>query len=685
MPRAKIMPLKTSKSTHPIQSPWLVAFLLALVVAIVSSVLYGCSLHTLAEAQRSIQMGSAQIRTLTQQVANRNSVPATYVNPQQSESQSETKQDPFARLSEDEKRSVLGKLAFLSQQYQDIRPLSPSLMIAIIGTSDDPSRTWFGRASVWVLNLETSESRRVTQELDTMDGNGVWLHDWSGGVVIDHQTSPGEAVADIHSTFIDRTGKVLAETEYGTFSRDRKTLDARIDGKSFYLTYVQKNPCQQPEWKSDWTVPTTTITGLNVNDRLFLLPNQIAVQCDIGYADSVGDPVFPAPSFDGKNVTFHLPGYDVALSSGGTITYTQKTTYRIPCIYAGGGSAPLIREDKTGWHQVRRNVAIDPLLKEVIQGDECFELSRFDGDLARFVVRTVDSYPYDFQLSQATSVASFEYDPKRDVFQNVVRTPLMETVGESDKKEECATQWQTSLGRLKVSDAMEIVPFEACVQALGLPFKKFPIPGVAGAYFGFVGNGSSTEVGTEGPWCQVDGERQGCVLYRVEQGKLTVVTTIDDPSSPFPLVQPIRARDKQSMIIRRFPYEICWFSDYQVYDFVNNTSTASLVQLTANGSCSEEASIRLWPTKARSVNIVLHEVSRSEAFPRTDLVFNGKVFATIPARVTAGWQGGENRFPSEAELAAYAQQNDQTKFYFSLQGKRYVIDLAGSAPKLIVR
>ncbi len=661
------MPSSKPKTVERKNVPILV-LLLVLIGTTVLGGLYIRSQVELVRTAKSLSKSEAQIRELAGQVARTNEViPAAPVVPEPS---------AVEGLPEETQSVLHQSFPFPASSYQAVRELTPDLLVAIIGPTSASDQWWTSQASVWLLDLNTQEPRRLFSESSAMNESRFWLNDWSGGLVIERQSSPGEAVADIYSAFIDRAGKLVAEVERGSYERPLTTMDARFNGRSFSLELVQKTRCVQPDWSREFVVPTTTLTGIRVNGRLSALPTELNVSCTLGYGDSISDVAFPDASFDGKSVVFRLPGYDVALSSIGALTYTQRTAYRI-----SDGFGSLIREDRTGERLVMKEIFVDPLLKDFAQAEYYFRFKELIGSNAMFAIQKYERDAFG-RRTILVNVGTVGYNVNLGKFENLLYTT---DESEGHQIEPCGTTWSSSLQRLQQGDKEAVDLVEGCIQARGYPFKKFPIPGVSGGYLAFMGNGSSTVKGLEGPVCEIDGQSQSCLLYRVIQGQPTVLASSSDETHSLRQIQPVASLDNRSMVVRLFPYEVCSFSAYRGFDFIANTSTGDLIGFTPDGSCADKTMIEFSPTKNRTVQLELEAISRTAAFPKTKLLFEGVSIGEIEGRLSEDWERDEHAFPKETDLAGYALQANKMKFFFLVGEKSYVLDFSSAVPKLSTR
>ena len=248
----------------------------------------------------------------------------------------------------------------------------------------------------------------------------------------------------------------------------------------------------------------------------------------------------------------------------------------------------------------------------------------------------------------------------------------------------CGNEWETYLERLGQGDGAVVPLFENCILERGYPFKKLPIPDTPNDYFGFMGNGSSTDTLVDGPWCQFDGEPQGCLLYKVENHRPVILSNGINRRSHLTLAQPIAVQDADNLILRHFPYEICYFTAYNIFDFTNGTTTAEIVLFYPADPCSETSSLTFALDAVRTIDITLQESTSSDAVPSLDLFYSGERIGSVPATLS-NWDESSTSFPHENDLADYAKQKDKTKFYFSVGDSNYTLNLAPGIPILIQR
>ena len=579
------------------------------------------------------------------------------------------KSDALALLSDDTRERILSSFPFTTDLYVDVRELSPDTILALVGKD---------HASAWILDLKQTLLRRVSEEIDLGHGNHIGLLDWSQGVAIERFFSPGEAVGTVQRTYLDATGAILAETSHGTFDRESGGMDARIGARAFQVALVQKNPCQLGEMDLDQEFyTTTTITGLTVNGKLFPLPTQIAIPCESAYGGGAVDPTFPSPSFDGKRITFSLPGYEMALTSAGMMVYTPKVSYTIPCLLETGASLALIREDQTGSHVVQTNVLDQLPLSEMQAGGTCFEPLVFDGMRASFLVQRFEKSTQRFH-----PIATVDYHAEKNSFEHLQYFnggPLGSMHFVSDAPAlPCEATWYHSLQRLLHGDASVVSFFEHCAQARKYPFQRHDIPGRTGAYIGFIGNDYSRQESVPGPICQIDAPYQGCLVYRMEDGELTV---FKNEEAMLLQKQILGAASGQEVIIRQFPSRPCFSYLYGIYDVVTNTSTATIIRFDQEGSCTDETTLTLFPLKDRSIVITLRPTSIDIGHTEWELLYNDKRLGLIQANLGA-WRDSPLAFPREEDLARYATQSDRSRFFFSAGGTPYTLDMSVSPPVL---
>jgi hypothetical protein len=330
---------------------------------------------------------------------------------------------PFA--DPDEEPAVLPALAGLStstrdaliyfspfgSDYMDARQLSPGVAVVIVksksteGAFDDLD-AWYADTNTGTFRwLQTSSA--MCEELS--------LREWDGGIVVDYYSSPCEAVQKIQSSYFDRKGIKVAATEQGNFDRDGTTMDASIGSVKLKAEIIQGSKCVTPEG-IDWHTPTTTIIGVKVNGHLAKLSAPIGVECAAVYGEAFSDYQFPVPSFDGQRITFRLPGYDAAISSDGRVTFTARVAYLTEF-----NRDRLIREDQTGFHEVRSHFASDPIFDGYLRTSKedpeyHFEVASYDG---RIVTIKILRFHYPTQQDVDTGM-TVEYDTKTDTFQNLV-------------------------------------------------------------------------------------------------------------------------------------------------------------------------------------------------------------------------------------------------------------------------
>ncbi|TAL19691.1 hypothetical protein EPN90_02790 [Patescibacteria group bacterium] len=380
-------------------------FLLTSIIFIAGE-LYIQTLNKLLVSEKKILSAKERIKELTEQ----NKITS-------SQSTLPPKEQPgvFSSLSSKTSDELFEFSPFPMETYQQVRELSSGKIIAVLDNSiNGPVSV----RSVWVLEPASGAVQLIAEPLRIGSGNNIFLGEWSNGVLVDAQFSPGEAVGDLHRKFLNSSGNVIAETKNGTWNQDSKTLIARIGTKEINARIiVQKGKCLSEQ--SDQT-PRTILTSIVVNGRTFPLPTAIAVECEFLYGGGFDDPVFPTPLFDGKNLTFHLPGYDVSLTPAGTAIYRAKISYLIPCKLEGDAALPLIREDRSGSHQVMENVLTDSFLRDFNSGKYCFNAQSFDGKIANFRIKKFDRKEYDAKGENfLKTIGSIDYNSITGEFENL--------------------------------------------------------------------------------------------------------------------------------------------------------------------------------------------------------------------------------------------------------------------------
>jgi hypothetical protein len=254
----------------------------------------------------------------------------------------------------------------------------------------------------------------------------------------------------------------------------------------------------------------------------------------------------------------------------------------------------------------------------------------------------------------------------------------------------CLDGWDGLVKRLNGGTSKDATAFESCIKVLGYPFKRLQVPG-SDSYYGFMGNGPYYETPPAEPedraLCQIDGTSNGCLLYYFNKGKSDVLSGLDDEkdaTTSIRLVEPIKANSDRTLLINRFPYEICLFSSYENYNFVTGTSSAKIVDYTAAGSCSDQTTLTLYPN-GRQIDLGI--VDRSDSVGGNEywsLMYNGKSIGDVSYEGLSKDSAG-TFFPSESDLRVYALQDDKTKFYFTVASSSYALDLSTKIPKLIKR
>jgi len=312
----------------------------------------------------------------------------------------------------------LQSFPYFEENYLEIRELSSDMYLAILTNSR-------ALASVVLLNTKNGEVREVIEPI-FIEYNHISFSEWSNGISIEVLLSPGEAVGDRHGYYINESGEIAAHMIVGSFQNiDSQTMVARIGDDEFHARLVQKGSCPTDvlEEGSGLTIDraTTTLTGISVDGKNYLLPTEIAIYCDFAYGGGYWDPEFPYPSFDGVNITFRLPGYDAYLTPNGVVQFEQKTSYSIPCVLYSEYpkiNIPLIREDEAGSHKVLEDVKHDPELRGFDFSKYCLEFEDFDGEIVYFKVLKYDS-SYGRQDNFRKAVGNVELIPGIHFFQNL--------------------------------------------------------------------------------------------------------------------------------------------------------------------------------------------------------------------------------------------------------------------------
>jgi hypothetical protein len=256
----------------------------------------------------------------------------------------------------------------------------------------------------------------------------------------------------------------------------------------------------------------------------------------------------------------------------------------------------------------------------------------------------------------------------------------------------CRADWGELINTLKRGDKAFVGELERCMTVLEYPFKKFPIPGTD-SYYGFMGNNepsSQEDNVSDSVWCQMDGLPNGCMLYKVENGKPNLLAGPhedrgENTNRSIALIEPLKANADGSLLVHHFPYEICLFSDYENYDFVTGTTTAKIIEYSEAGSCSDQTTITFYSNN-RPIEVEVVDNSDSVGgHEYWSLVYGNKVLGEVSyAEVTKG-DTSNLYIPTEQALRAYALQSDKTKFYFSVASSSYILDLAPEIPRLIER
>ncbi len=622
---------------------------------------YGYSLNKLNLAEKRIaQMANRP-------VAN----PAQVVPP----SYPETPNEPpsiLRGLPEEDRGVLLASFPFSEHTYQQVRQLSPGLFIALIGQA--------GHGSAWLLDVQKKRATSLTDELEMDGGNYVWLKEWVNGVAIEMQSSPGEAVAGIHTIYVDTSGKIVADTEYGDYGRQGNMMDARIQNVRLSAELLQQGSCLlrvSGLGVDSAELPKTVLVGIRLNGKIFSLPAPINVSCEHAYGDGIANPLFPKPYFDGNDIVFRLPGYDVSLKVDGRVVYTPRMAYKITC---GVDHFVMTKEDAAGEHGVADDFLNSPQFKDQIKNYEvaCLRVIAFDENIFHFLLEGFDEVRREY-FPRAT----FDYDTRTRTVSRLHSLPHLSY--DSNKGAlfplPCGSEFAVYLAEVRQNNSQHLALFERCARARQYPFRTYPIPGSVDSYFGFMGNEySQSPPHAEGPVCIIDGWPQGCLFYRVKDGELTTLATSDDMSQGLIQVQPFAAHNANSAVIQHLPYEICYSTWYELFDFGQNTSTAPLLDYHIAGSCGEETALVFYPARARSVKVVL-DTSKMSSENKIELFFEGKSIGVLTSVGVRDWSYGAF-FPQEKDLAVYAQQADRRIFSFSIGDKRFRLNLMGDRPVL---
>jgi hypothetical protein len=237
--------------------------------------------------------------------------------------------------------------------------------------------------------------------------------------------------------------------------------------------------------------------------------------------------------------------------------------------------------------------------------------------------------------------------------------------------------------RLAKGDKTAVVLIEECMDLKKYPFRKFPIPGTT-SYFGYMGNGGSDD---DSVWCQIDGEPQGCMLYKVENGKPTVLSAPHEPrDTGISIIQMelLKVLPSGDFLIHRFPYEICIFDTYENRDFARGISTGVVDYQDGGCAGATTSSLTFYP-RGQPVELVVGGGSREgDRYATTTLSFNGESVGAVEITEMQAFFQGEH-FPRGADLRAYALRSDKTKFYFATGEQKYMLDLVPAIPKLLKR
>lgn len=318
----------------------------------------------------------------------------------------------FAELSSTSTEALKNSLPLSIQGIRETHELSPGIVIAIFDESN--------LESAWLLDLNKMQFKQIGSVFN--QGSGFHFSRWSGGWAVVEITTPGEAVGNTRTKYLDPSGQVVAETISGTYNRPGDTMELNFGARLMVVRTIKKASCtdfgyEYTDQTKAYQPPTTTVIGLSLNDKLFPLPQPTIVECDEGYGENIGDPVLPDPTFDGHDIGFHIPGYGVTVTPNGVIKYSPTLSYYIPCNYGATNGEPelmrLIREDATGIHQINSNIWKDSVLSKISTGEYCFDSNGLNGNVARFVVQKIGEKGFE-------DTGTVEYNIQKGKFENLV-------------------------------------------------------------------------------------------------------------------------------------------------------------------------------------------------------------------------------------------------------------------------
>jgi hypothetical protein len=300
------------------------------------------------------------------------------------------------------------------------KELSAGVVVALISWSEKSDR----HASVWLLDFQKMNFQRLTEKIKGME-NYMSLSGWKGGVVIHIATSPGEAVGNDESIYIDASRKIVGKTLTGDYNRNG-SLEAEFDDNHLTASFVfLKDRCEdfnaEEEGRYFRYTPTTTMDAIDVNGKSVLLPHPLSVECDLMYGGSYAAPQFPRPTFDGRSVVFHVPGYEVGIrvidGVFGSVSFIPKFEYYVPQ-HENYEKRQLVGENEYGVFIADDNIWDDPLLltlKQKTKEGMFFEaLGPVTNGIVSFKVQT-----FVYESNTDKEVATVDYNVTAKKFQNL--------------------------------------------------------------------------------------------------------------------------------------------------------------------------------------------------------------------------------------------------------------------------
>ncbi|TAK04830.1 hypothetical protein EPO33_02435 [Patescibacteria group bacterium] len=324
--------------------------------------------------------------------------------------ESERTSTALVGLATSTREDLIAFAPFSQDQYQDAKQLTLDSVVLLVRSKPEDFTT------VWLADLNGRSLRRVLDVAASNQCVYLSLDEWSDGVAAHLLTSPCEAVRTIHSYFFDASGAILAETEVGDFNRSGTSLDARIGTVAMQAQIVQESNCQQVRDEvTDSSKATSTVSAILINGQTYSLPTAIGVECVPVYGGGLDLFPFPETSFDGSRITFRLPGYDAAIAQNGHASFVPRIAYRIE--YPNR----LIREDRAGIHEVRRDIAQESIFSDFLKSPEQYpeyssEVRAFDGRIVNIALLRYSTSSGQYEDTEIT----VEYDSSTDRFQKFI-------------------------------------------------------------------------------------------------------------------------------------------------------------------------------------------------------------------------------------------------------------------------